>query len=398
MKTFTYRIYLIIALVLLIMPFSSCVSPKKLIGQGQYDHAIASLVKKLTRNKNKDKNVELIEAAFKKANQRDLDRITFLKKEGRPENWDEIYQRYHNIKSRQDRVQAILPLYIQYKNRSADLPFVKIEDDMISSKEKAAAFYYANAMQLLTKNNRMDARRAYEELTNIKQYYTSYKDLDDQLRRAHAAGTNYVLYKFKNDYRGIIPAEFEREFMKISLQDQNDFWINYHVVRDPAVTYDYEVRYLLKDIQVSPEQYKEVQYEETKQVQDGWEYEYDRSGNVKKDSLGNDIKKPKYKTIKATVKEIQQRKMATLIGKLQYYNNHTGQMMESHPIGADAVWENFAATYMGDKNALKPDTLKKIGNSPQAFPTNEYMIMQANATIKPIIKSSVAKYHNLVAN
>ena len=30
---------------------------------------------------------------------------------------------------------------------------------------------------------------------------------------------------------------------------------------------------------------------EFQQIQDGWEYELDRKGNVKKDTSGNDIKK-----------------------------------------------------------------------------------------------------------
>ncbi|HPH19648.1 MAG TPA: hypothetical protein PLE32_12750 [Haliscomenobacter sp.] len=58
---------------------------------------------------------------------------------------------------------------------------------------------------------------------------------------------------------------------------------------------------MLRDVQVSPGTMRERQYEEQNQIQDGWVYEYDTRGNVKKDTAGNDIKYPNKVTLRAMV-------------------------------------------------------------------------------------------------
>ena len=42
----------------------------------------------------------------------------------------------------------------------------------------------------------------------------------------------------------------------------------------------------LTNIEVSPEQIKEREYEDTKEIEDGFEYVLDGNGNVAKDSSG----------------------------------------------------------------------------------------------------------------
>lgn len=74
----------------------------------------------------------------------------------------------------------------------------------------------------------------------------------------------------------------------------NRKWYKFYTTEDNAnVEFDYQVNINIKEIAITPEKEKEREYTETALVKDGFEYVRDERGNVKKDSLGNDIKKKK---------------------------------------------------------------------------------------------------------
>ena len=389
-KIFTYICILIFAVQL-----GACTSTQKLINQGRNEEALIRLKRQLANNKHKEKNVALLESAFTKANAKDLQTIERYKAEGRPDSWDNIHGVYKRIDARQKMIEPLLPLYIKSQNRKLDLPFVKIDEDLIKSKQNAAEYYYVHAQQLLKSGTKNDARTALDELNRIAQYYPNYKDTETLKRQAKDAGTTYILYSFRNDYRGMTPAIFQQEFMKMDAGALSTFWHTIHTLKQSQIRYDDEIVYKLKDILVTPEQYSERQYEDTKEIQDGYTNKLDAKGNIVKDSLGNAIKVPKYKIIKALVKEVHQFKKATLVGEILYYNNASGQILKSEPLGAESIFENYAATFIGDKNALSEESKRKIGNHPQPFPSNESMILQANETMKPLIQKNIQQNQGL---
>ena len=73
--------------------------PKKL-QQGNYDAVIDKTVKKLIR-KPDAKDAAEMDRAYRMANERDYDRIKYLKMENNPDNYDEIFSRYNMLKERQ---------------------------------------------------------------------------------------------------------------------------------------------------------------------------------------------------------------------------------------------------------------------------------------------------------
>ena len=69
-----------------------------------------------------------LKEAFPKANAKDLKRIDQLKLEGDPQGWDQIYNLYKALDSRQEAVQTVAPLYLNgqeinfnYKNYWSDI-------------------------------------------------------------------------------------------------------------------------------------------------------------------------------------------------------------------------------------------------------------------------------------
>ncbi len=175
--------------------------------------------------------------------------------------------------------------------------------------------------------------------------------------------------------------------MKISLQDLNQKWIRYYTSDDKGTDYDYTIFVNMKVIDVSPEMAKEKYYTESKEVQDGWEYQLDHKGNVMKDSLGNDIKHPKYKTISCNVVETHLSKSARVGGSLDYWDNHSKQFFKTDNLMADSFFEDGLVVVVGgDVNALTPATKKKIGRKPMPFPNSFVMVLQANGQLKAMVK------------
>jgi len=48
----------------------------------------------LRKDKSDKKQIAVLESAYNIANEQDNERVRFLKMEGKPNNWDEIYQTY----------------------------------------------------------------------------------------------------------------------------------------------------------------------------------------------------------------------------------------------------------------------------------------------------------------
>ena len=76
---------------------SGCGSSKKQLQRGNYDAAIDKAVKDLRRNPRDEKQALILNQSYKVANDQDNERVRFLKMEGRPNNWDEIYLIYKGI-------------------------------------------------------------------------------------------------------------------------------------------------------------------------------------------------------------------------------------------------------------------------------------------------------------
>ncbi|TAL57761.1 MAG: hypothetical protein EPN85_13315 [Bacteroidetes bacterium] len=371
---------------------AGCVSSEKALNKGQYDFAIHHAIKKLRKNPDKTSEILVLEKAYNKAQQEDFDRIAFIQKEGSPDKWDEVYSIYVRIKNRQALIKTLPELTVRDNNKKAvrkgKFNFIDVDNELLLSKQKAAEYFYVHGVALLQKGGRFNARDAYAELQKVKTYYSNFKDIDDQLVKAQEAGVTKVMFKMKKEIPASLPPTFEQELMKISLQDLNQNWIRYYTSDIKGTDYDYMVFVNLKTIDVSPELAKEKYYSESKQVQDGWEYQMDFKGNVMKDSLGNDIKKPKYKTITCNVVETHLSKQARVAGSLDYWDSHTNQLFKTDNIAADSFFEDgFVVVLGGDVSALTPETKNKIGKKPMPFPNPFDMLLQAGGNLKGMVKN-----------
>ncbi len=372
---------------MLLLLMQGCISSRRMLQNADYDSAIKKSVHKLIKNPEKEKELTVLTQAFKLANQKDQDKIDYLKLSGEPGVWDDIYKAFNRLKARQIIVKTA-PQVILDK-----LGFVAVnyDSEILNAKKKAAAYFYAHAQTLLEKGNKIDARLAYSELLRVKELYSSYKDLDSLSKAALSLGTSQVLFQLKNTSGMIVPADFNAALTKISVAELKRLWINYDMNEVEGRTYDYVILVNINNINVSPDALKEVHTTESKEIEDGFTYKFDANGNVMKDSLGNDIKIPKYKTITCEVIEVQQKKTALVSGVIEFVEFKNEQILYTAPITTQSLFENYSLTTVGNINALSEETKKRIGNKPLPFPNSAAMILMAGDILKGIVKDIIYK-------
>lgn len=368
---------------------SACTSSQKLLEKGRYDDAIEKSVKALRKDPGDRDELAVLKEAYQKANTYDRDRIQFLEKEGRDENWMEIYRLYATLDARQDWVKS-LPgeLLGQFDLKNYD-------DELIASKENAAEVSYQKGIEYLNRGDKQSARLAYREFENVSAFYNDYKDVKRLMNEALFYGTTNVLFTVENNSEVILPQDFDLELKKISLHELEDLWTNYDTSADTALRYDYYIVLNLKEISISPERIDRTTYTETGEIQDGMKYVFDKNGNVKKDSLGNDIRVPNIITVSADVTESRQHKHGYVSGSLDYIDLNTDQLIKTEEISVEALFEHYSASVAGNEEILDEETLDKIRSRPVPFPSDEVMLMDAASLLKEQSKAIVYRNRRL---
>lgn len=384
---------------LLLLTGTACVSIEKVVETGDYDRAIAMAHRHLAGKKNKKtKYVRALEESFDRANQRDLAQADRLKSSGEEADWGRINDLYRRIKQRQEFIAPLLPL-IDKEGVKANFRFVKVDGMERESRERAAAYHYGEGLELLSLARRGDksaGRAAHREFEQVLHYRRDYRDTEQLLREAEELGVVYVIVEVRNRSGAILPAGFETELLRIRTHEMNSRWRQFDLQPRPGLTYDYRAEFSIVDLEVSPEQVSNRTYVDSREIEDGWEYVLDERGNVAKDTLGNDIKQARIVTVKAQVYEVLQEKYARVSGRMDLYNLQNRNLVDSRDLTAEARFENYAATFSGDKRALSDESRQRIGNRPGPFPTNEELLLQAAGQLKPRLEERLAESSRLI--
>lgn len=371
---------------------TGCNSSEKLLQKGQYDRAIDKAVEKLRKKPNDDQELYVLKEAYTKANSFDMDQIEFLEKEGREENYVKIFLLYERLDNRQDRIKT-LPTSLM-----SEFTIIDYDEQLIESKSQAAEISYEKGLQYLELGGRENARRAYYEFERVKSIYSDYREVNQMLREAEYLGTNQVLFVIENNSEVVLPARFESELMKIGLSDLNNNWIQYSVYEDEDQKYDYFIVLNINDINVTPERIEREKITEEKEIQDGTKYVLDERGNVKKDSLGNDIREPNYITVSAEISKARQVKEAMVGGTLDYIDLRTDQLVKTENVGVTALFEHMSASYTGDARALSKESKDMVNSEMAPFPNNKLMLLDAANLLKEHAKEIMYRNRRLLSS
>lgn len=388
------QVLLLLFGILIISSCSSVKKSQKALNQGNYNEAIGIAVGKLQKDKTKRGNQEhilILEDAFRKITETNKKRIAFLRKEGNPANFREIYQLYSNLDRIQKMISPLLPLYVNEAGRHAKFRFTDYSDHLINSKNEYAGYLYEEARSMMENGDKLSYRNAFAAFTELQRIYPGFRDTEELLNEAHFYGTDFVFVEVKNQTPFVIPRKLEEELLNFNTYGLDDFWTEYHGNKSTDYTYDYAVNLNFRDIQISPERVLEREIPLEAEVLDGISYQKDRKGDFVLDSLGNKIKIEHFVKVKGTLYKTIQTKALAIQGKVDYLDLHRDQLVNSYPLETEFVFENVFARFSGDERLLSKEDKQILRNRFVPFPTNEQMMVDASGDIKdrlvPILKN-----------
>jgi hypothetical protein len=369
---------------------SGCGSSKKQLGKGNYDAAIQKAVKQLRKDKTDAKQKDILEQAYKVANEQDNERVRMLKMEAKANNWDQIYLVYKALNDRQSLVRTVTPLNL--KGRSVDFPYVDYLPEMINAKQKAADFYYAHGNELMKSGIKESYRQAFAEFVRAKEYVGDYEGIDSKIQEAKIQGISRVFISIQNTSILKFPKEFEDDLLALDLPRLNSEWVEYHTQNlNDNTQYDYFVNVNVRNVAVSPDQSQHLDSVIKRDIEDGYSYVLDKKGNVMRDSLGNDIKQKKYKTVQCALVETIQTKACRIDGDVEVIQVNPNKVVKKDPIGAQSNFENISSRALGDLQALNAKQLERTKTSTVPFPTDIEMIMRCPESLKLAIRGMIQK-------
>lgn len=367
---------------------------QSMLSDGDYDGAINRAVEGLRTNKNakgKQDYVYLLEEAFAKAKERDLNAIAMMTKDANPSKLELVYNTYLQLDNRQERIRPLLPLQLIKEGRNAYFPFDNYSDLLINSKNALSKYLYDNSKALLITKDKLSIRRAYDDLVYLENLNPGYKDVRKLMDEALSKGTDYVSVYTKNETNMVIPTRLQNDLLDFSTMGLNDKWTVYHSNKQKGIAYDYGLIVNFRQIIISPEQVKEKEFIKEKQIKDGTKTLLDANGNVVKDSLGHPIKVDNFKTIRVNIYESRQFKACQITAKVDYIDFKTNQLIDTFPISSEFTFENIYANYQGDRRASDDNYLTYFDKRAVPFPSNEQMVYDTGEDLKAKLKDIITR-------
>jgi hypothetical protein len=384
------NVLIIIAMTIIL---AGCGSSKKQLEKGNYDAAIVNAVKQLRRDADDAKQAATLEKSYTIANDQDNERVRFLKMEGRPQNWDEIYLVYKRMADRQSLVRTVLPL----QGSSFNPAYVDYMTEMIIAKKKSADYYFAHGNELMKTGFKDNYRQAFNEFLRAKEYVGDYEGIDAKIQEARYMGMSRVFVSLQNTSLIKFPKEFEEELLTIDIQALNSEWVEYHTLNlDPNTQYDYFINVNVRNVAVSPDNTSQRDSVIKRDVQDGFTYQLDRNGNVMRDTSGNDIKVKKYKTLQCALVSTLQTKSCRIDGDIEIIQVNPNKVLKKDPMGAQSTFENVSARALGDTGALNASQLERTRTQIVPFPSDVEMVIRCSEGLKNAIRGAIQSNRRLI--
>jgi len=169
-----------LGILIVLMACGGVKKTQEAVNLGDYKSAIDLSIKNLAQNKEKKGNqpyVILLEEAYQRNTERELERIAFLEKDDNPVNYEDIYKCYRNLKRIQGRIRPLLPLLIKAERRDAIFEFNNYDDKILDAKEQLSEYLYDEAEGImLSATSKYDYRKAYNDLVYLNKINPGFED------------------------------------------------------------------------------------------------------------------------------------------------------------------------------------------------------------------------------
>ena len=115
-----------------------------------------------------------------------------------------------------------------------------------------------------------------------------------------------------------------------------------------------------------------------------------------KDTVGNDIKITKYKTLQCALITTVQTKTCQIDGDVEIIQMNPKNVLKKDPIGAQSTFEHMSARAIGDEGALTAEQLERTRAEAVPFPSDIEMVLRCSEALKQAIRGSIQSNRRLI--
>lgn len=372
-----------------ILPFiilfllSSCGSSKTYLERTDTDRALQDAVKKLSKDKNDEdalaaiptlyNNIKLDHLAKIKSysTSKDNNRFDFLIKE-----YEALQNAYNAILNNTTAFKIINPQYFG--------------TELLEVKQAAAEATYTTAENYLSKQNRDDAKRAYNLFKRADKYIPGYKDSKTKMQEAYEdAIVNVVINRvednsyFFNSGWGNSGYNYSNQYFQESLvrelQNTNSynryaarFYTDWDARRD-NVKPDWVVDLRLRDISIPYPITNNYQRQVSANVPEG------------RDTAGKLIYITVYATLNLTRKSFD----ASAAMEMNIRDVKTNRTISYRNFNNNYRWQEESGNFTGDRRALSNNDWAAINNNNYNSPRREDVLEDLYRKIYPQVKNEI---------
>jgi len=358
-----------------------------MVEKGEYDKAFNYAIKKLEGERNKKTEyVKALEKAYSKlqsASLRDIERYNVGEK---PENWSRVLSTYNNMESRQNRLDALLPL-ISEDGYVADFEIKNYRQEIAKAEDNTCFYYYNNALNLLDRSERLNdkllSRQAYDELKKIERYKSNFKDSELLKEKALRLGLTTIHVEIYNDLRDFHSNDVERALSDLPLSRLDDLWHDFAFV-DQKTKPDYIVVLELSDISFSPERERINTYSEASEILVKKE-----KVKEKRDTTFVWVEKEVYEKVRADITEVFREKQSELRGNIRIIDRRTNEAINNIPVNVLHNFKGYGCKFVGDERALTPESKNRMDGFLELFPTDFNMADDLSNAYKDVVMNEI---------
>lgn len=381
--------------VLLGFVITSCNSTKKVekaMLSGNYNKAIDLAVNQIQKGKDNKKTNDqklILQQAFEKYQDEKIKEIKFLQKDSTSEKEKEIYKNYLELYRIQKSIKPLIPLYSDGKKLK--FKFKDISSELIIAKKNYAEYLYSLGLSYMDKNDIQSYRDAYNIFGKLDQIAPNYKDSNELIDEASYLGKDYVFVKAYNNTEVSLPKKLESDILDFNTYGLNDQWTVYHANKKDGNPYQFQINLMFESIIFSPERIIEQEKNIERNIEIT-EVQTDRSGQVKTDSLGNELTTNIRINVSGMLTTISQNKTVSIAAQVDYIDLKTQQKINDYKLDSQFVFENVFASFDGDSRALNDQQKLLLNNRAVPFPSNEQMLFDASEDVKLKLKSILTRH------
>lgn len=332
---------------------------------------------------------KLQEKALFEANQRDLDLINILEKQGKPTSYVRIADIYEKIQKRQRDVASATPI-IGIEGTVPKFNYADITKRHSAAHERAASYLYNETLPLIAQARDGDkrmARRAFGELNDIHDVINDYKDVADLQSEMKELGHVTVDVVVLNRTGFMLPFGMQREIYRTNIERLNSTWTSFRFVDKEETDGDVRAIFEIRDIDVSAnlEDVKTDNLE--KEIQDGWvEVEPDKN-----DTLATKKKVPRMIKIDGKYTQVNKSKFGKISTDVRYEKKRGEASLRSNPIYVEFSFQNEAFFFEGDMRLLTQSMKCNLNKEDKPFPSDDLVIEECIDALKDNLYQELKK-------